>query len=486
MTAKELTPFPYQARLARQIVRVRRCALWLPMGMGKTIAVLLALLRLFDTAQVGRVLVISTPRIIHRTWPKEIERWTAFRHMSYKVLDGPNWREQMRSDRSQIHLISFDALANRRGPKQQDGTYPVLFGAVGLWGVKHWPYDCVVIDEASKLKDSGTRRFKALRRVIHQKVDTVIEMTGTPSPEGLYGLWSQLWLLDGGRRLGSTKKAFEDRWWRMPSRSSEWEKPVLRPGAERNIHEQVVDNCFALDPSEYVRMPKRIDNIIEVDMPDSAWRVYKRLQEEMYVSLLEGDVVAANAGVLTSKLRQVANGFAYLEPIDEDYEAQGRRAKKYRVLHSAKLDALEDIIEEAEGEPVVVAFQFIADVERILARIPHARLLSRSTKEIDDLTARRIQVLLMHPASAGHGIDGLQEVCSQLVFYGRPPSLEQYLQTIGRLERTGQRRRPVIHTINIPDTADDVVMMGHRTKRRIQDRLLEAAQQWAKRKRRVA
>ena len=462
-----LVPHDYQAHGVQWLLERPRAALWWWMGLGKTIAVLLGLWHLWDRGQLGRVLIVAPPRVAHRVWPREIEKWPEFRAFasSYTLLRGANWREKAVHDKAMIHICGFSQLATRTIRDHEGDIVRVDRGLVDLHGTQ-WPYDTVIFDEASMLKNSTTSRYKAIRKVA-DRCRRMIHLTGTPGSNGLADLWGQMNLIVPGL-LGRTLGDFRNRWFRPAGNGFGYE-PM--PHALREITELCRPYAMSLDQGRYLDLPPVTHNRVMVDLPAPAMAQYREFEKQMFLALEareRGEVIveAANAGVLTGKCRQVANGFLYTDPDPDNHD--------WHPLHTAKFEALDEIIEEAAGEPLIVAYAFRADLERLRRRYPHARTLSRNGAELDPFMRGQIPILLIHPASAGHGIDGMQHACHQLAFFGEPWSLEQYLQTVGRIDRQGQPHPVQVHHIVAAGTVDDRISAALIEKKDVLDALLES------------
>lgn len=433
---------PYQNRTVEFIKANPRAALWLDMGLGKTVSTLTALSDLLADFELFKVLVIAPKRVAEYTWPNELGLWEHLSHITHTVIAGPPAkREQAVRQGTNIHIISRDNV---------------------VWLVDKlrgkWPYDCIVIDESSSFKNPSSKRFRALRKVA-PVTPGIIELTGTPTSNGLLDLWSQIFLLDGGAALGKTFGAYKNRYFRASGYMGYDLK--LNDGADAEIHAAVAPLCLRLAADDYLEMPERIDNHIAVHLPAKARAQYDDLEKAFLLRLETADVPVLSAAALTNKLLQVANGHVY----DESGE--------YHPLHEAKLDALASVIEEAAGAPVLVAYNYRSDQDRIRQRFPGAV----DIKDSDDTQARwnngEIPLLMAHPGSAGHGLN-LQAGGSIICWYGLNWSLELYAQFNARLHRQGQQKPVVVHHIVAQDTVDTTVLAALATKDTTQKALLNA------------
>ncbi len=463
---------PYQLDMSNFVENTPKAALFAEMGLGKTVSSLTAITTLLDMCDVRRVLVIAPLRVAKHTWPYEINKWEHVRHNSFKVITGSAAaRSKIASAPADIHITNRENIH---------------------WLIhyfkKDWPYDMVVIDESTSFKNHKSLRFKALKKVL-AKLSRVVLLTGTPAPNGLLDLWAQIYLLDGGERLGKTFSAYRNKYFTSDYMGYTW---TLKPNADRVIHNKLSDICLTLKTKDYVQLPERIDNYIYVDIGPQAWKVYEELEKEMVVlfdkmqtqgeeivmvdvddaNLEEVDVAeAVTMGVLKFKMFQVSKGAIYLSG-----KAEKGRAPPYKVLHDAKINALESIINEAMGEPVLVAYHYQSDLERIKERFPKAVGMNdemHGKDVIEEWNAGNIPILLAHPASAGHGLN-LQFGGSIVAWFGVDYNLEQYLQFNARLHRRGQQKPVFIHHIISQNTVDEDIVEALGGKHKGQEELLEA------------
>lgn len=457
MTARPFTPRPYQTIARNFAIDTPRCGLWLPMGMGKSATVLSVLDILSLVEDVYPALIIAPLRVAQSTWPDEVAKWSCFSHIRISAVVGTaSERAAALREKADIYTTNYENL-------------PWLQEHLG----DEWPFRTVIADEATKLKGfrlrQGTKRAKALARVAHTKIKRFIELSGTPSPNGLVDLWGQAYFLDAGQRLGRTFDAFRQRWFQ---KSFDGFSIDPLPFAQEQIQDKLKDVCLSLNAADYFDLKEPIVNTIYVDLPPKAREQYDEMEKRMYVELMEDDltheVEAFNAAARTMKCLQLANGAAYV----------GEDNSKWVEVHDAKLKALEDVVEEAAGMPVLVAYHFRSDLSRLRNAFPRARVLDSDPKTIRDWNAGRIPVLLAHPASAGHGLN-LQDGGNIIAFFGHNWNLEEFQQIIERIGPTRQMQaghnRPVfIHHIVARKTVEELVMKRMETKREVQDILLEA------------
>lgn len=390
--------------------------------------------------------MIAPLRVAQSTWSGEIEKWDHLRGLRLsKVLGNEKQRIEALNQPADLYII------NRENTEW----------LVNYYGRK-WPFDMVVIDELSSFKNPKSKRFRALRKV-RPLIKRIVGLTGTPAPNGLIDLWSQVYLLDQGERLGKTLTGYRDRYFDPGRRNQnivfEW---IPKPFVEEAIYEKISDVCVSMKAEDWLQLPGRIDNVIEVELPEKAKSQYKQLEKDLTLPLVDSDVTAANAAVLTNKLLQMANGAIY----DEFSDA--------KEIHSAKLDALEEAVEAANGKPVLVVYTYQHDLDRIKRQLKkyNPRTLN-GDQDVRDWNEGKIQVLLLHPASGGHGLN-LQAGGNIVIWFGLTWSLEWYQQTNARLHRQGQTERVIIHHIVAKGTMDEEVLKALTGKAATQNGLMEA------------
>lgn len=436
-------PHNYQQFATDFILNQSICCLILDMGLGKTVITLTALWQLaLDSFDVSKVLVIAPKRVAEDTWPKELAKWEHLTGLtSSLVLGSATERKAALQRKAFLYIINRENVA---------------------WLVKnhYWDFDMVVIDELSSFKSNKAERFKAMKKV-RPMVTRIVGLTGTPAPNTLLDLWPQMYLMDMGQRLGRFIGGFRDRFFLPDKRNREIiysYKP--REGAEDAIYALISDICISMKAADYLDMPERIDNRIEVSMSPKERKLYDDFQKDMVLSIGDEELDATNAAALSNKLLQMANGAVYGED------------KKVIPIHDRKLDALEDLVEAANGKPLLVAYWYKHDLQRIKARFKNARCID-TAKDIDDWNAGKIPLALIHPASAGHGLN-LQDGGCTIVWFGLTWSLELYQQLNARLWRQGQKHTVVIHHIVTKGTHDEDVMRALENKDTRQSALIEA------------
>ena len=436
-------PHNYQQFATDFILNQSICCLMLDMGLGKTVITLTALWQLaLDSFDVSRVLVIAPKRVAEDTWPKELAKWEHLTGLTASLVLG--------------------SAVERKAALQRKAFLYIINRENVAWLVKnhYWDFDMVVIDELSSFKSNKAERFKAMKKV-RPMVTRIVGLTGTPAPNTLLDLWPQMYLLDMGQRLGRFVGGFRDRFFLPDKRNREIiysYKP--REGAEDAIYALISDICISMKAADYLDMPERIDNRIEVSMSPKERKLYDDFQKDMVLSIGDEELDATNAAALSNKLLQMANGAVYGED------------KKVIPIHDRKLDALEDLVEGANGKPLLVAYWYKHDLQRIKARFKNARCID-TAKDIDDWNAGKIPLALIHPASAGHGLN-LQDGGCTIVWFGLTWSLELYQQLNARLWRQGQKHTVVIHHIVTKGTHDEDVMRALENKDTRQSALIEA------------
>ena len=509
----QFSPTTSQAAGTAALLRRRALSLWVPMGRGKTAMVLSAFCELLSTASTKGALVVAPLRVIYEVWPREVEKWDAFRHLRYTILHGPHKIVQPGYD---LYLVNYEGLpwlaeylnalalrvivnrkasnelfalsksSKRRGvraavqrllraeptaydiffivdtARKEDRLTEVIFN-LELQLRAMVPVDMIVWDEITRMKHPSTRRFRAWRELMPFFLRRW-GMTGSPAANGYADLFGQFFMLDNGRRLGTTITSFRRRWMR-PIPHVDYNAWELLPGAEIEIHQLVQDAIYEVDPQALAGKPPLV-NDIWVDLPDKARAVYQEIWRDFSTELKTGRVEALTASGRGLKLLQVAQGAVYDETGD------------WHHVHDVKLQALDEILEEAAGNPVLVVYAYRHDLARLRERYRYLEVLdSRSTSRsvVDRWNRGQLPLLAIHPA-LGHGLN-LQYGGHNLAWFGLPPSrnLEHYEQTNARLHgRHGQRAQVTIHRILARDTMDQVVVHALNRKRMTQEELITA------------
>lgn len=437
-------PHNYQSYATSFILKHPISAVLLEMGLGKSVISLTAINDLMlDYFDVSRTLVIAPLRVANSTWPDEIKKWDHLKHLNFSVVIGSE-KERLDALKKPAHIY----LINREN----------VDWLITKSGVP-WKFDMVVIDELSSFKSYQAKRFKSLLKV-RPKLKRIVGLTGTPSSNGLMDLWAEFRLLDMGERLGRYITYYRQNFF-IPDKRNQQMIFSYKPkdGAEKKIYNLISDITISMKSKDFLKMPECVMNEVIVTLSDKEQKLYDSLKQDMVLSLEENEIDAINAAALSNKLLQMSNGAVY----NDDKESLH--------IHDRKLDALEDLIEGTNGKPVLVAYWFKHDLEIIKDRFDVREI--KSAKDISDWNEGKIPVALIHPASAGHGLN-LQAGGSTLIWFGLTWSLELYQQTNARLYRQGQDSTVVIHHILTKGTIDEDVMKALKAKERIQDALIES------------
>lgn len=448
-------PRDYQQSIIGFIAEHERCNVWAGMGTGKTVSTLTALQGISLVDDPFPALILAPLRVASSTWPGEVEKWAHLHGLT--VANWTGTRNFSGARVADIVTVNYDNLVALVDQFPQ------------------WPFRTVIADESTRLKSfrarQGGKRAQALGKVAHKHVRRWVNLTGTPAPNGVLDLWGQQWFVDGGERLGRSFSAFEGRWFRThrPPGQQFGGETVLLDGAQAEIEARLADCTITVRASDFLDLPPLIENVIEVDLPPTARRHYREIEREMFTVLAGGEEVEAfNAAAKTMKCLQAANGALYV----------GEGGSAFQEIHDAKLQALQSVVEEAAGAPVLVAYHFKSDLARLQRVFPQCRHLDADPDTIRCWNSGKIPLLFAHPASAGHGLN-LQDGGNIIVFFGLWWDLEQHEQIIERIGPTRQAQagynRPVfVHRIVARQTIDQLVLKRLRTKASVQSLLLDA------------
>lgn len=441
----EFKPHAYQQYMIDEIVKRKHVGAFLEMGLGKTVITLTAVTRLLDDFYVDKVLVIAPLRVAQAVWAQEAQKWDHTKHLRVsKILGSHSERVAAAEADADVYLINRENVS----------------WLVSEYGLKKWKWDMVVIDELSSFKNGSSNRFRALRRVLPH-AQRVVGLTGTPAPNGLIDLWSQIYLLDQGEALGRTATSYRDAFFTPKQRSGyvvyNWQ---LKPGAEEEIHRRLQSVCVSMRACDHLQMPDLVMHEVPVVLEDTAAVYYRDMERDYLVKLAEEEITAANAAVVAGKLMQMTGGACYTE------------GGRYEEMSKAKLDALEEIVESAQGKPVLVYYQYQHELPRLMKRFPKARQL-RTDADVVLWNEGKVPIMLAHPASAGHGLN-LQHGGHIMVWYSLTWNLEHYQQANARLWRQGQREPVIVHHLIAKGTVDERVMRVLHGKARLQDELMAA------------
>lgn len=459
----------YQKACVEHIIAHPFCGVFLDMGLGKTVSTLTAINYLMnDYCEINSVLVIAPKRVAESVWQEEAEKWMHLRHLRFSKIIGSKKQRIAAVMRTKvdIYIISRDNVA----------------WLCALYGGGKLPFDMVVVDELSSFKSHKSVRFKALRGA-RPYLKRLVGLTGTPAPNGLIDLWPQIYLMDRGDRLEKTISRYREKYFRPGQMNGNVVYSYnLLSDSEQIIHKKIEDICISMKADDYLEMPLRTDNYIKLRMPDDIKKQYDDFEKNKVLDLLNTvetveeedeygnityvqkpvEVNAINAAALSNKLLQFANGAIY----DED--------KNVFPIHDIKLNALEEIIENANGQPVLVAWTYQFDKDRILKYLKSYKPRELKTnKDIEDWNAGKIQVMIAHPASAGHGLN-LQAGGNIIVWFGQTWSLELYQQFNARLYRQGQQKGVIVHHLIMKDTHDEDVIRALKAKDKKQNALMDS------------
>lgn len=454
-------PYPYQQYCAARIVADAAVGLFLDMGLGKTVITLDAINTLrYDRWAVQRVLIIAPKKVAEGTWTKEAQKWEHLRHLRISaVLGSQQKRLRALATPADIYVINRDNVA---------------------WLVDYfknaWPFDMVVLDESSSFKNSQSKRFKALK-LVRSRINRLVELTGTPASNGLIDLWAQIFLLDGGARLGRTLGQYRERFFDPDKRSrTQIFSYTPKDGSMEYIQQAIGDICVSMKAEDYLNLPDRMFDDVPVVLDDKARKAYRQLERDLLLELDEGQITAASAGVLTGKLLQLCNGAVY------DSE------KRPLAIHNCKVEAFLEVLEQLNGQHCLVFYNFQHDRDRLLAALEPLGLRVRvyqNAADEDAWNAGEIDVLLAHPASCAYGLN-LQNGGHHIVWFGLTWSLEQYEQANKRLHRQGQRHPVIVHHLVVQGSMDEDVIESLRAKGDTQEALMDALKARIKKARETA
>jgi SNF2 family DNA or RNA helicase len=455
------TPHAYQDHATEHIIDHPYSGLFLDMGLGKTVATLTAINRLmFDYFEISKVLVIAPKRVAEDTWTAERDKWDHLKHLRIsKVLGTEKQRKEALKAKAEIYIINRENV---------------------VWLIGHlqgyWPFDMVVVDELSSFKSPKAQRFKHLR-MVRPKMTRVVGLTGTPAPNSLMDLWPQIYLLDQGERLGKTITGYREKYFNPGAKNghvvyeyklkkvSDFEKDLVGDDYyEKKIYELIGDICISMKAEDYLDLPKRIDHVVEVTLPPKVMQQYKEFERKQVLTLFGNDeeISVPNAAALTNKLMQFANGAVY----DEN--------RNWHEVHKCKLEALEELIEAANGQPGLCFYTFIHDKERIHKHLSEYKPVNLKTPEdIKRWNEKKIPLMTMHPASGGHGLN-LQAGGHYVYWFGPTYSLELYLQAVARVDRQGQIYPVQNFRLIAKGTIDEDVLEASNLKKDGQDALMDA------------
>lgn len=448
----EFKPHTYQAHCIRKIEEIPKLGLFLDMGLGKTVTTLTAIKDLkYNRFEVRKVLVIAPKKVAEGTWTKEKDKWDHTKMLRVsQVLGSQAKRIRALNTPADLYIINRENV---------------------VWLVDYyrnsWPFDMVVVDESSSFKSHKAKRFKALSSV-GPHINRLVELTGTPSPNGLDDLWAQLYLLDGGERLGKRYTQFRERYFQPDRRGADGMiySYEAKPGTEESILRKISDICISMKAEDYLELPEITFHQIPVVLDAKAEKAYRELERKMVLELPgdEEEISVASAAALSNKLLQLANGAIY----DDD--------RNVHEVHNCKIEAFLELIESLQGKPALVFYNYQHDRERILQALEKSKLRIRelrNTQDEDDWNAGRIDILLTHPASSAYGLN-LQQGGNHVVWFGLTWNYELYTQANKRLHRQGQTERVIIHHLVCEGTRDEDVMQALERKDGVQEWVMQS------------
>jgi len=447
---KVFEPHGYQKYCIERIIAEPALGLFLDMGLGKTAITLFAIKRLkYEYWRAGKVLIIAPKKVAESTWDKEATKWQGLASLKFAfVLGSEQKRLAALTNNADIYMI------NRENVQWLVGYYK-----------NKWPFDMVVIDESSSFKNHQAKRFKALKAV-RSHINRIIELTGTPNPHGLMDLWSQVYLLDGGKRLGKTITSYRETFF-VPDKRNRTTVFSYAPkeGASEEIYGLISDICISMKSEDYLELPELIFEDIPVKLDDMAQKAYSRLERDMLLPVDETMITAGSAAVLRGKLLQLCNGAVY----DED--------KNVVEIHDCKIEALLETIEQLNGQHAIICYNFKHDRERLIKALAGLKQLHTAVyegkRQEEDWNTGMIDLLLVQPASCGYGLN-LQSGGHHIIWFGLTDSLELYQQTNKRLHRQGQPFPVIVHHLIVQGGTDEDVIASMTGKANAQDKLLEA------------
>lgn len=449
-------PHEYQKEAVKFLVSNGSGSLWLDPGLGKTAVVLSAFRALHLQGMAKKMLVIAPLRPTYMVWPPEVKKWEQFGHFSVGVLHGGNKARELAKNHA-IYVINFEGLRWLSTTLRD----------------KPWPFDILVADEISYLRNTQTQRFKTLKPLLN-KFDRRWGLTGSPAPNSLMDIFGPQYIIDQGATFGPYISRFRTEYFYPTGYGGfEWK---LKPESEQVIYSKLEGKVLRMAALDHLDLPELTYNTINVELPASARKIYDAFEKELTIELAEGDITAVNAAVAVMKGQQIANGGSYLDG----------PTRVSTSIHDAKTEAVQDLVEELSGQPCIIGYHFQHDLERLKAAFPTAPVIGSGVVGaklegiIQDWNAGKIPVLLAHPMSAGHGLN-LQGAGHAVIWYSLTWSLEIYEQFIRRLWRQGQRNHIVVHHIVAKDTIDEAIMLAVQKKDKTQQNLLTAVKEYIKR-----
>lgn len=440
-------PHDYQSYCVQRIINDSAVGLFLDMGLGKTVITLTAINDLkYNRFKIQKCLVIAPKKVAEATWSKEAEKWDHLKHLRIsKILGTESKRIRAVNTPADVYVINRENVP---------------------WLVDHyrndWKFDMVVVDELSSFKSSKAKRFKCLTWV-RPHIKKFVGLTGTPAPNGMMDLWAQVYLLDGGERLGKTITAYRQAYFIQNTHGGNFSTFEEKQEAAEEIRQRISDICISMKAEDYIKLPDRTDVVVPVELDSKARKMYDKFEKEMFLQIDEDNLDAGTAAVLSNKLLQMCNGAVYGE-------------NNVVEIHNCKIEAFMELVEAAQGQPILVFYNFKHDLDRLKLALAKTKLTIgelKSPKDIDRWNNKELNILFAHPASAAYGLN-LQAGGSHIVWFGLNWSLELYQQANARLYRQGQKDKVIIHHLVVDDSTDELVMEALKEKSGTQEALLSA------------
>lgn len=440
-------PHEYQSYCIQRIINDKAVGLFLDMGLGKTVITLTAVNDLkYNRFEIQRCLVIAPKKVAEATWSKEAEKWDHLKHLRIsKILGTESKRIRAVNTPADVYVINRENVP---------------------WLVDHyrndWKFDMVVVDELSSFKSNKAKRFKCLTWV-RPHIKKFVGLTGTPAPNGMMDLWAQVYLLDGGERLGRTITAYRQAYFIQNTHGGNFSTFEEKQEAAEEIRQRISDICISMKAEDYIKLPDRTDVVVPVELDSKARKMYDKFEKEMFLQIDEDNLDAGTAAVLSNKLLQMCNGAVYGE-------------NNVVEIHNCKIEAFMELVEAAQGQPILVFYNFKHDLDRLKLALAKTKLTIgelKSPKDIDRWNNKELNILFAHPASAAYGLN-LQAGGSHIVWFGLNWSLELYQQANARLYRQGQKDKVIIHHLVVDNSTDELVMEALKEKSGTQEALLSA------------
>lgn len=476
LSAERWTPHNYQKKAVKFLLGQGAGALFLDPGLGKTSITLAALKILFDKKLINKVLLIAPLRVCHSVWPIEVKKWADFNHLRTSIMWGPKKDEALEAD-ADIYIINPEGLEWLTQCQKTKGANGKTSVSIDLRRWKKLGFDCLVIDELSKFKATTANRFKIMKHIL-PTFQRRYGLTGSPASNGLEGLFGQMYMLDMGRTLGAYITHYRNEFFHQGYSGFGWE---LNKGAEEKIYERVAPMVLRMAAEDHLELPALVENTIEIEMPPKIRAIYETMEDDLFAVLGDKEITAATAGAAMGKLWQIAQGFIYRTPEVEALVQLPKSARETHELHDLKIEALSELIDELQGQPLLVAYQFQQDLEAIIKKfgknVPYigTGVKPARAKELEAMwNAGELPYLFGHPMSIGHGLN-LQEAGHHVAWYAMNPDYELYDQFNRRVLRQGNTsKRVFVHHLVMTDTVDEVFLSMLKTKRYTQGALFTA------------